>query len=64
MTDFLYKRGKGAERRTMHIAVYDKRGKIIGAWCGRADFNTSINLPLGLRICKVCLKERNKEQQP
>ena len=64
MADFLYNRGKGAKRRTIHIAVYNKSGEIAGSWCGRTDFNTSINLPLGLRLCKACLKNRNKEQRP
>lgn len=62
MSRFLYRRGPGARRRVMHLAHYNGHGEIDGAWCGFADYNTSINLPLGQRICKVC--QRNERRQP
>ena len=53
---FLYRRGKNAKRRVMHLAMYDKHGAIAGSWCGRKNFDTSCNLPLGQPICKFCRK--------
>lgn len=57
MTAFLYRRAKGAERRVMHLAHYDAHGQIDQTWCGRTDYDTSINVPLGQPICKVCRKK-------
>lgn len=57
----LYRRGPGAARRVMHIAEYDRMGKIRGALCGRDDFNTSINLSLGRPICKDCRRIAHEE---
>ena len=54
---FLYRRGHGARRRVMHLAEYNRSGEIIGALCGSKRLNTSINLPLGLPICKECQKQ-------
>jgi hypothetical protein len=53
---FLYRRGKGARRRVMHLAHYDGHGRIDGSWCGFTEYDTSINLPLGLRTCRNCLR--------
>ena len=54
---FLYRRGKGARRRVMHICGHD-------FWTGKAtfiplcgdkhEFDTTCNWPLGHRICKRC----------
>jgi len=56
MSTFLYERGEGAKRRVMHLAHYNAHGVIDGTWCGSLRFNTSINLPLGRRVCKTCLR--------
>ena len=54
---YLYRRGRGAKRRVMHLAEYDKRGGVVGAACGSGvDLNTSCNLPLGQPVCKKCNK--------
>lgn len=55
---FLYKRGRGAKRRVTHLCAYD-------GWTGQPTmrplcgtplaFDTTCNLPLGLRRCKRCL---------
>lgn len=52
---FVYKRGKGAKRRVMHLAGYNRLGSFAGVLCGsKLPFDTSCNLPLGLRVCKRC----------
>lgn len=52
---YVYHRGHGAKRRVMHLAGYDRLGRFAGALCGSAlNFDTSCNLPLGLRTCKRC----------
>lgn len=54
---FLYKRGKGARRRVMHLCGFDPRTgqPTMRPLCGIAlDFDTTINLPLGQRRCKRC----------
>ena len=52
---YLYRRGKGASRRVMHLAKYTQRGEIAGAVCGtRIRLDTSINVPLARPICKKC----------
>lgn len=60
MSIFLYRRGKGAKRRVMHMPAYNRAGQIVSALCGRMDFDTSCNLPLGQRICKDCLKRQQE----
>lgn len=63
---YLYNRGQGAKRRVMHVAAFDRFGNVAGSWCNRSDFNTSINLPLGLPVCKKCKAEMNRRtpEQP
>lgn len=57
MSLFLYKRGQGAKRRVVHLATFNRHGEIAGAWCrSRVPFDTSCNLPLGLKVCKRCRK--------
>ena len=52
---FVYKRGNGAKRRVVHLAGYDRLGNYSGVLCNSAlPFDTSCNLPLGLRVCKRC----------
>lgn len=52
---YLYKRGRGARNRVMHLPEYDRRGNCVGAACKtKLELNTSCNLPLGLPICKKC----------
>jgi hypothetical protein len=44
-------------RRVMHLASFDRLGRVCGALCGIAHiFDRSCNLPLGRRTCKRCLK--------
>jgi len=63
MATFLYRRGKGVKRRVAHLAMFDKHGNIAGTWCGRHPrIDTSCNLPLGLRICKLCRKAMGDSQ--
>lgn len=58
---YVYQRGEGAKRRVMHLAAYNRLGGIVGSLCGRTDFDTSINVPLGQKICSRCCAEHNKE---
>jgi hypothetical protein len=54
---YLYKRGKGAKHRVMHLPEYNRRGEVVGAACGtKLELNTSCNLPLGQPVCKKCRK--------
>ena len=54
---YLYRRGKGAKRRVMHLCGYDQRtGEptmeplcMVGG-----PYDTTCNLPLGLKVCKRC----------
>lgn len=58
---YLYQRGKGASRRVMHLAEYDRFGNVAGTLCRVAGirYNTSSNLPLGQPVCKKCRKALN-----
>lgn len=59
MSLYLYRRGKGADRRVVHLAMFNSHGEVVGPWCQRrVNLNTSCNLPLGLRVCKLCLKAK------
>lgn len=54
---FLYRRGRGAKRRIMHLCGYDQwTGEpTMVALCGSHQaFDTTCNLPLGQRVCKRC----------
>lgn len=52
---FVYRRGEGAKRRVMHLASFDRMGRQSGVLCGSDyPFNTTINLPLGLKVCRRC----------
>ncbi len=52
---YLYKRGKGAATRVMHLPEFNRRGEVIGAACKTTiALNTSCNLPLGRPVCKKC----------
>ncbi len=57
---YLYRSGKGVNRRVMHIAEFNKAGEMTGqALCGIDYlFNISINAPFGLGrpVCKNCRK--------
>lgn len=57
---FLYKRGRGAQRRVIHLCGYDPRTgePTMEPLCGdrRLQFDTTINVPLGLRRCRRCVK--------
>ena len=61
---FVYRRGHGAKRRVVHLAKFGPLGSYVGVLCG-SDYplNTSCNLPLGLRICKRCLKVERELMQ-
>lgn len=56
MTEFLIKRGKPAVNRAAraHIARYDARGRIVGAWCPFRGYDMSSNVPWGLKVCRHC----------
>jgi len=56
---YLIKRGKRARYRVAraHIARFNGLGQIVGAWCGRDNFDLSSNVPWGLKRCKDCLAE-------
>lgn len=52
---YVYRRGSGAKRRVMHLPGFDRLGRFAGVLCGSTiDFDTSCNLPLGVRTCKRC----------
>lgn len=55
---YLYKRGKGAKRRVMHLCGYDPvTGQpTMAALCGlmTVPFDTTCNFPLGQRTCARC----------
>jgi len=54
---YLYKRGKGAKKRVMHLPEYSRSGEVMGAACHTTvELNTSCNLPLGQPVCKKCRK--------
>jgi len=60
---FLYKRGRGARRRVMHLTPFDPRtGKptMFPLCPTRLPFDTTCNLPLGQRICKRCRKAESE----
>jgi hypothetical protein len=63
---YIYQRGRGAERRVMHLSMFDPRtgSPSMNPLCGesRVTFNTSCNLPLGRPTCKLCLRECTKEK--
>lgn len=63
-TTFLIQRGKRAVKReaVAHIARYDQRGEIAGAWCHRTNYNMASNVPWGLRQCKDCLRRYWREK--
>lgn len=57
---YLYARGRGAQRRVMHLARFDAFGNITMApICGRrtAAFDTTCNVTLGRPLCKRCAAE-------
>lgn len=54
---YLYERGH--KRRVMHLCGHDPRTgePTMHALCGMVlPFNTTCNLPLGRRVCKLCQK--------
>jgi hypothetical protein len=57
---FLYKRGRGARRRVVHLCEYDPRTgqPTMLPLCGdkRLRLDTTCNFPLGLRRCRRCAK--------
>lgn len=56
---YLYRRGKGARDRVMHLCGYDQRTgePTMIPLCGYPQrFDTTCNLPLGGRTCKRCRK--------
>ena len=57
---YLYRRGKDARRRVMHLCGYNPwTGKpTMAALCGRdGRFDTTSNVPFGLRTCKDCIAQ-------
>lgn len=64
---FLYERGRTARRRVAHLCGYDPRTgqPTMVPLCGRmtAKFNTTSNLPLGLRRCRRCLAVLGEDTQ-
>jgi len=54
---YAYRRGKGAKRRVMHLVKYGPLGTPAGVFCG-TDYplNTTINVPIGLKVCRKCRK--------
>lgn len=58
---YIYERGK--RRRVMHIATFTTIGQmLLIAQCGTPlDFDTSVNVPLGRRICKNCRRAINND---
>ena len=62
---YVYRRGAGAKRRKMHLATYDRFGNLNGTFCGTTyPLNTSINVPLGLKVCLKCRQALSKEPHP
>lgn len=58
---FAYRRGAGAKRRVMHLAAFDRLGRWVAVLCGsRLAFDTTCNLPLGLRVCRRCLRAEER----
>ena len=54
---YLYRRGNGAAKRVMHLCGYDARTgePSMVPLCGiRYPLDTTINVPLGLKLCKRC----------
>jgi hypothetical protein len=58
MTTFLFRRGKGAKRRVVHIAEYDRTGNpTMQPLCGRDNgiaFDTTSNVPWAQPLCRRC----------
>ena len=55
--NYLYRRGRGAKRRVMHLSEYDPRSgrPLLTPICGsNYEFNTTINVPMGQPVCKRC----------
>lgn len=58
---YAYKRGKRSQ--VMHLTQYDRFGNLLDrTWCGR-EFDTTINVPLGRRLCKQCIREVERERR-
>jgi len=62
---YLYRRGKGASRRVMHLTPYDPyTGEpTMYPICGRTNgiqLDTTINVPLGRPLCKRCGTEAQR----
>lgn len=57
---YLYKRGKGARRRVLHLCGYDNRTGLpsMRPICGRVrlPFDTTSNVPFGHRVCRYCVR--------
>lgn len=56
---YLYRRGKGATTRVMHLCGYDPRTgePTMMPLCGYPQrFDTTSNVPWGQRTCKRCWK--------
>lgn len=54
---YLYRRGKGARRRVMHLCGYDPTTgqPSMRPLCGiHYGFDTTCNLPLGGKVCLNC----------
>jgi hypothetical protein len=57
---YLYRRGRGARKRVMHLCGHDPLtgDPTMIPLCGLPqDFDTTINVPLGKRTCRRCLKK-------
>jgi hypothetical protein len=54
---YLYKRGRGARRRVLHLTPFDPRTgeATMQPLCStRLAFDTTINVPMGKRVCRRC----------
>ena len=64
---YLYRRGRGARFRVMHLCGYDWRTgePTMIPLCGRRylGLNTTINVPLGSRVCKDCARIADEGQR-
>lgn len=57
---YLYRRGPGAKRRVMHLAVHDQASgePTTRPFCGRGKgYDTTCNVPLGRPTCKRCMRK-------
>jgi hypothetical protein len=63
---YIFERGR-SKRRVMHLCGYDRMTgePTLQPLCGmdRVRFDTSINLPMGKRVCKACRRALSGDSQ-